>query len=432
MSERTTLMIKKGGVIPLTKKIIKSLNLLEGDKLDVIFAEEGYLILEKSTSKQFEVSLSGDLKYTNIADIFSIISMSSRTGKLTLLRDEITRNIFFKKGEIIYASSNDPEFLLGKILYKLGFLTKEKLEEAEKLIKESKERIGAILVKNNFLTPRELWAGVKYQLEEIVYSAFELQDGYFIFVENMEPPQDVVRFSLNTQNILMEGFRRLDERAVIKQAIPSLDVRLFIVPDKTPSGLSESLKKVYACVEDGCTVKEVIRKTQMGEFKALKLIHNLISMNFIRVEGVEAKVEAGGEEALRSLILGYNTIFAKTISILKEHGLQMDFKNQIKDFINTMSPKLKDIFSQAEVDESGFFDPAQIIENAQSSLMVDSERFLKVPELDRLLMRQRIVEGFGEILNFLHFTARNYLNEKDYEQFLSETEKIKKEALASR
>lgn len=433
MAEKTTLMVKGGGVIPLTRRLVKILNIKDGDRFDVIFAEEGYLFLSALGEKDARLSLSGDLVSTNIADIFSILNMGQRTGKLIILSSGKRKNIYFKKGEIIYASSNEPDFLLGKILYRTGFLTKSQLEEAEKIADETDERFGSILIKKDFITPKQLWTGVKYQLEEIVYSSFEMNSGYFIFLEDVEPPSDIVEFSLNTQHILMEGFRRLDERAVIKKAIPSLDSKVFIVPNKTVSGLSENLKKTYMAIEDGATIGDIIRKTRLGEFTTLKLLHNLITMNFIKVEGAEEeREEVKGEEELQNLVLKYNSLFAKIISFLKERGVHINFKEQILDFIDTMNPKDRELFRDVKIDESGFFDSSGIVENAESLLLVDTEKFLKIPELELLLIRQKILEGLGKIQSFLLFTARNSLSEEDFDKLHKDIQKIKSEILHSR
>ncbi len=427
MAERVQLMIKKGGVIPLTRKLLKILGAGDGDRFDVIFVDDGYLFLARAGERGINVSLSGDLQYTNIADVFSMLSMSQRTGVLILLTDGKKKNIYFKNGEIIYASSNEKEFLLGQILYKIGFLSDEQLEEAEKSIETSGERFGAILIKKGFLTPKQLWAGVKYQLEEIVYSAFELTHGHFVFIEGAEPPQDVVKFSLNTQSLLMEGFRRLDEGNVIKQAIPSLKARLRINPDKTPSGLSESLLKVYQVIEDGLLVEDVIRRTRMGEFNTLKLLHHLVNLGFVFVEGAVPPEKRPEAADLRMMVLRYNTLFTKIITCLREHNVNIRFKEQIADFLEGVTERVRELFRDVECDDTGFFDPDALLENAQRLYITDNVRFLDMPEFNMLLLKQHLQEGLNEILSFLLVAARSYLTEEDYENLLKETDEIRSE-----
>ncbi len=61
------------------------------------------------------------------------------------------------------------------------------------------------------LTPRELWNGVKDQVEEIVRSLFSYTTGWIHFWEGEIEPDNVVRLSLPTRRLIGEGLDRRDD-----------------------------------------------------------------------------------------------------------------------------------------------------------------------------------------------------------------------------
>ena len=86
-------------------------------------------------------------------------------------------------------------------------------------------------VERGFLTPRELWTGVKYQVEEIVRSLFSYPAGELLFWEGEIQPDNVVRLSLDTSRLISEGLDRnlgLGERIGLRMHLWMCDsCRLF-------------------------------------------------------------------------------------------------------------------------------------------------------------------------------------------------------------
>ena len=86
----------------------------------------------------------------------------------------------------------------------------EQLREAERCYTPP-ARFGKVLVERGFLTPRELWNGVKYQVEEIVRSLLLYTAGRLYFFEGDLQPDNVVRLALPTRRLVAEGLQRSDE-----------------------------------------------------------------------------------------------------------------------------------------------------------------------------------------------------------------------------
>ncbi len=65
-------------------------------------------------------------------------------------------------------------------------------------------RFGKVLVGLGYLTPRDLWSGVKTQVEHIVRSLFAYTSGWIYFWEGEIEPDNVVRLSLPTHRLIGE------------------------------------------------------------------------------------------------------------------------------------------------------------------------------------------------------------------------------------
>ena len=80
------------------------------------------------------MSLNGNLNTLSFPDLLQLISSSKKTGVLTLMRQAQRKEIYFREGNIVYAtSSNTEEELIGNLLMRLGKLSQAELDQVIKL-----------------------------------------------------------------------------------------------------------------------------------------------------------------------------------------------------------------------------------------------------------------------------------------------------------
>ena len=163
--------------------------------------------------------LEGDLSRIALPDVLGFVSMIRGTGKLTMKQDEMERTLIWKEGEIVFAQSNSPEHSLGQFLLRNGKITQAQYEESRTKI-TPQMRHGKVLVQMGVLSPKDLWWGVKNQALEIIYSLFDWQTGRFLFYESVEDvSSEKIVLQLNASTVIMEGVRRIDESARIREKI---------------------------------------------------------------------------------------------------------------------------------------------------------------------------------------------------------------------
>ena len=129
------------------------------------------------------MGLVGRLEDLALPDIFHIISLTRKTGKLTLTRREGTGVVIFKNGEVIYAASDSVRDTLGNILVCQKLITESILTAALEAQHRSPtgKRLGTLLVEKGYLTKETLEKVVRQQIEKVIYEFLSWKNGFFKF-----------------------------------------------------------------------------------------------------------------------------------------------------------------------------------------------------------------------------------------------------------
>ncbi len=271
------------------------------------------------------MSLSGNLKTVSFPDILQLLATGKKTGLLELKTATRQKEVAFKDGNIIYASSiNSSEDLLGNLLLKRGRISKVDLERAITMHKQTGRQLGTTLIDMNLFDKSEIGECLKLQIEEIVYNLFSWGDGDFIFHEGTSPKTAPFQVELNTMNVIMEGTRRIDEWLEIQKVLPPDDVLLAIV--KSPKVNREEVVlsldefKVLALINGERTLPDLINLSPMGEFVTSRAVYRLVVNKLIEVVGKRSKdtEEEDEEEVVLSLIFHlYNHCFHRIRSLFE-------------------------------------------------------------------------------------------------------------------
>lgn len=159
------------------------------------------------------MSLEGRLEDLGLADIFQIISLSKRSGVLTIIRKEGTGRLVFNKGLLIYGSS-DSVNRLGYTLVKKDFITNDELEKALRIQKTNgmKLPLGAVLIKMGAVSKEVLEVELRNHLAEVIRDFLSWETGSFHFELGNVPGNDIsLEGGLGMDFLMMEATRLQDE-----------------------------------------------------------------------------------------------------------------------------------------------------------------------------------------------------------------------------
>lgn len=272
------------------------------------------------------MSLTGNLNTVSFPDLLQLISSSKKTGMLSLMRQTQRKEIYFREGNVIYAtSSNAEEELLGNLLLRLGKISQVELEEVLQVHRSKGRRIGATIVEMGLLKKEELISCLKLQIEEIVYNLFSWKEGNFTFQEDKEPDGEQITTNLNTMNVIMEGTRKIDEVLEMQKILPKDDVALSI--NSNPQIKTDSLHlsfeelKVLLMVDGYKTYADLLEQSPLGEYHTSKALLKLLNRGIV-LQGVkrQSKKEKKREESIMFEIL--TQVFSTSYSMIDKILLQ--------------------------------------------------------------------------------------------------------------
>jgi antitoxin component HigA of HigAB toxin-antitoxin module len=315
--------------------------------------------------------LQGDLSRVQLPDVLSFISMIRPSGKLVLRNGAMERTLVWKDGDIVFATSNSPEDSLGLFLLRNGKITVQQYEESKRRV-TPQVRHGKLLVQMGAISPKDLWWGVKNQALDIIYTLFSWQSGTFAFVESMEEISgEKIVLSLNTSSVIMEGIRRLDESARIREKVPNLDIVFMKVPAVTPDfdslDMSDAEVALYNDIDGMRSVRELIGQAgDLTEFEVTRILFQLVSARLIEQAPEEKSfrpvfLDVEDSPELLKVISTYNDMFGRLYDALQNAVGE----EQARDIFMTALQQAEgdDLWSGVFFDQYGRFDENMLIAN---------------------------------------------------------------------
>jgi hypothetical protein len=345
--------IEKGGKLQLPSNVLK----LMGDQpLRLSSCSVQHLLLESATNadKVLMTGLVGDI---GIVDLLSFFNMFRKSGLLQFTLPGGSKELYFQNGEIVYATSTFPEEEIGEILYKLGKFDRDILQGARQFA-NGEIPLGKILADQGIITSQDLWAATKNQVETITYNLFAFHEGSYVYT-NVKPDEDkIVRLSMTTQNLIMEGLRRVDERALYIQQVKSLDA-MPVATGKVPNDLDSISQRMVALVQSGVgDVSELLRRSGSGEFDALRLLSQLVERGVVTME--EAPTVAV-EGVLGEVVKIFNGVLVAMHGVVSAKNPR--FREEISRFLRDLPQPFSYVFRQTTLKEDGSIDGGRILAN---------------------------------------------------------------------
>ena len=316
--------------------------------------------------------LQGDLSKIQLPDVLSFLAMIRQTGKLVVRRTQpqLDRSIHWKEGEIIFASSSSPEHSLGQFLLRNGKITQDQYDESKRRV-TPQLRHGKLLVQMGALSPKDLWWGVKNQVLEIIYSLFTWKDGEFFFVESSEElAQERIVLQINTSSVIMEGIRRLDEGARIREKIPTLDLVftrvIGVIPDFKELDMNETEIAIFNDIDGRRTIRELTGRSDLTEFEVTRILFQLLSARLIEPVSEEKGfrpvfLDVEDSPELLKVISTYNDMFGRLFEALEKRVGE----DQARDIFMTIlqNAETDELWSGVFFDQFGRFDENMLIAN---------------------------------------------------------------------
>lgn len=171
------------------------------------------------------VEAAGRLGPLTFPSLIHDICEERTSGVLTFREGEIEKSIVLDSGRIVFAKSNDKDDRLGALLLRRGMVRLGDLESAVASSLASGQRLGGVMVQMGLIRPQDLVTGVRDQVKEIVVSLFHWTRGQYEMSGNAIPSKEVITLKMSTEEMVLEGVKRIDSWQRIALAVGSSETR---------------------------------------------------------------------------------------------------------------------------------------------------------------------------------------------------------------
>lgn len=339
------------------------------------------------------VTLQGFIESIPVSNVLLLLNKLKKTGILKFMLKDAVKSLYFKNGNVVFATSSIDDDRLGESLIRNGKITEEQLKIAAKEISPSR-KLGKILVDKGFITAKELFLGVRVQIEEIVLSLFSFESGYFEFKE--EDFTDLAaNIPINFTNTILKGLRRSKRRAKLEFFLPSFDVTLGVKEGLQDFEFNPEESRVIDFARAKKTAREIVAYEDGMLADALRRLLELeVVYPGTKVFLNEKKIQDETKEILQNV----NSVLMDIYTIIKTKSPGMDVHKTLNTFFTNISPKFRGIFDGIQLRNDGSIDIAKVINNK-----------LRMKDSGEEIIHQAI----SELLQFELFELRHYLNSEE-------------------
>ncbi len=178
------------------------------------------------------MSLVGNLEDLSLPDILQIVSLSRKSGILMLEREGQQGKIIIRQGKVIQTISPRQGKSLGELLTARGLLRPDDLKKALEIQRAggARELLGAILIQLKLIDEPALEKVVTEQIEDAIVFFLSWREGTFSFELaeikgrgefSVDPQAFILERGIDTQWLVLEGTRMMDERSRERVAAPA-------------------------------------------------------------------------------------------------------------------------------------------------------------------------------------------------------------------
>jgi len=359
-----------------------------------------------------------DVATLPLSDVLGAIHCAGRSGFLCFRYRDHEKGVFLHRGEVVFATSNQRVDRLGECLLRAGVINLDQLREAERCFTPP-ERFGKVLVERGFLTPRELWNGVKYQVEEIVRSLFAYPGGSVCFWDGEVQPDNVVRLSLETGRLVSEGLQRSKELAKFLSVLEDPRVRLAAVAGFTVhlAGNERALADAVGVQRSFQEICEVLGFDRESAARSVQLLRLVGAVKLTRLPSTvpavsdEAALRGPDAQALRERVSALTKLLAELVSVVVvADGNPEGIRQRLEPVLDDATGRFPALLTGVSLSAGAGLDPEVLLERA-----------LKLPG-DR---EAQISGALGELVAYLEFEIKNHPKIDDPDAVLASSRELR-------
>lgn len=255
--------------------------------------------------KNMDLDLQGNIERFTLPEIFQLVATGRKTGTLGIQCDDDIVMVYFRAGSVIYGYGPRKTYHIGRLLVEKGRITVDQLDEAiaeQAGDKAVGRRLGQILIEKRYIDRADLEEAVRLQVEELVYSLMSWDRGSFKFYEDQFPTEEEITVEISTENVVLEGLRRLDELNHLRDCLPDFSTVYTLTPSETGQRRDIALEpdewNTLALVDGHRNMTEIVTASSLESLETLKHLASLQLSGLIQT----SRSGAGKQDKLESMV----------------------------------------------------------------------------------------------------------------------------------
>lgn len=235
------------------------------------------------------MALKGNLKDFSTTQLLNLVNLARKTGTLIIDGGNSDRaNVAFKEGKLIYAALGEQDGELAMVLARSGKLTRDQARQiSDRARKTSDKQLGLMLINAGYVTQADIIQSIKGHLRNIILKLFNWTEGVFQFESDTMPSSDRITVSVELENLIMEGTRRLKELDLLTEEVPNLDMALkFPSQPRTKLdkvSLSVDEWKVISFVKPENSIRMIAKAHNMGDQQVRRIVYSLLQAGLVEL-----------------------------------------------------------------------------------------------------------------------------------------------------
>ncbi len=224
------------------------------------------------------MAIKGSLVEASLPSVIQLLAYSLKSGCLSVTDGKNFGNIFLKDGNIIHATILNRRLRLTDTMMERKLFDKSIVNEALRVQKKKKKRIGEILIDMGVISRSVLEEELKEQIKETIFTMFTWQKGYFNFETELLPGPDEYTIELSAHELLLQAARRLDGWENIRPKLPSSETVLVRKDTEKDMNFSDVEEKVLSLVDGKTSIDEVVKRSGLDSYEVSKAIYVLLAV----------------------------------------------------------------------------------------------------------------------------------------------------------
>ncbi len=226
-----------------------------------------------------------DLRETALPEMLHTVDRFRVPGVIEAHKDDVTKRVYVREGNVVHASSSDRGDSLGSYLQRTGKITAEQFRETMEARRGAQKRYGELLIEAGMISPAGIHDAIRKQVESIVWSLFYWQEGEVRFeIGSFEAPTGV-RILLPMRHVILEGIKRAPNAKALVARLGRKETVFepsFTTEDLIRSALGGDEYRLLQLVDGERTLYEVCHQGPLSAPENAKLIYAFHVLRLVR------------------------------------------------------------------------------------------------------------------------------------------------------